>query len=133
MRKITLLFLIALVVLGSCKKSGSGGNTTSEVQLQIALDPDPGTAIAYAPTGQYSFNVKVTSSLPTSGVMVALKTVKDSDNSTLDSKSVQATTTTIPLTTGDVLAGVTYTVTVTVVSNSKSSNTATKSFKLTRK
>lgn len=133
MRKITLLFLVALVTLSSCKKNGGSGGSTSEVQLQIALDPDPGTAVAYASSGQYTFNVKVTSSLPSAGVTAALKTVKDSDNSTIDSKSVQSSATTISLTTGDIQAGVTYTVTVTVTSNGKSSNTASKTFKLSRK
>jgi hypothetical protein len=85
-------------------------------------------------SANYSFKVKITSKLPTAGVLLEYTTKKDSDNSILDPLTqVNSSVNSIDVTTGSLESGTLYIVTVTVKSKSQSSNTATKTFKVARK
>jgi hypothetical protein len=105
----------------------------TEQKIVITLDPDPGASTAVSMSANYSFKVKITSKLPTGGVLLEYTTKKDSDNSILDSKQVNSSINSIDVTTGSLESGTLYIVTITVKSKSQASNTATKTFKVARK
>ena len=138
MKILPIVFcLLSLLFLTTCSKKSSDITpppVNIEQKIVITLDPDPGASTAVSMSANYSFKVKITSKLPTGGVLLEYTTKKDSDNSILDPLTqVNSSVNSIDVTTGSLESGTLYIVTVSVKSKSQSSNTATKTFKVARK
>jgi hypothetical protein len=136
MKLLSIVFcLTSILFMTSCSKKSTDPTPPpdTEQKIVITLDPDPGASSAVSMSANYSFKVKITSKLPTGGVLLEYTTKKDSDNTILDSKQVNSSINNIDVTTGSLESGTLYIVTVTVKSKSQSSNTATKTFKVARK
>ncbi len=136
--KSAFLFVGLVSMLLSCSKKESTPTPPpppppAEENLVFSIDPDPGTSTGVANAENYNFAVKISSKLPTSGVRLDLTTKKESDNSTVDSKSIESSTSDISVSTGKLVVGTVYIVKVTLTSKSKSTNTASKEFKIARK
>jgi hypothetical protein len=138
MKLLSIVFcLTSTLFMTSCSKKSTNPTpppVETEQKIVITLDPDPGASSAVSMSANYSFKVKITSKLPTGGVLLEYTTKKDSDNSILDPLTqVNSSVNTIDVTTGSLESSTLYIVTVTVKSKSQSSNTATKTFKVARK
>ena len=138
MKLLSIIFcLTSTLFITSCSKKSTNPTpppVDTEQKIVITLDPDPGASTAVSLSANYSFKVKITSKLPTAGVLLEYTTKKDSDNSILDPLTqVNSSVNSIDVTTGSLESGTLYIVTVTVKSKSQSSNTATKTFKVARK
>jgi hypothetical protein len=140
MKKGLLAFIMSAVVLMACSKSGDSPaptpnppTPTPEATIVFTIDPDPGTGIYASLGASQSMTVNISSTLPSAGVTVDVKTTKDSDGSTVSSSSVASTTAKNTISIDNLVSGVLCTTTVTVTSKSKSDNNATKSFKIARK
>ena len=132
------IFLIVVFFLFSCSKKETTPTPPpppppTEENLVFSIDPDPGSGNAIANAENYAFSVKVSSKMPSLGVKLDLATKKESDNTSVDSKSIESSTADIPVTTGKLVVGTVYIVKVTVTSKSKSTNSAIKEFKVARK
>ena len=133
---IYIIFICFAILLGACSK---GSDPTPvpppvvEETMAFTLNPDPGASVLVALGASQDFAVTVTSKLPTGGVKVALKLVKDSDGTTVFSQSLTSTVSNFTATYTSMVSGVVYTATNTVTSATTSTNTTTKTFKMTRK
>jgi hypothetical protein len=140
-RSVVLLFFFALAIT-ACSKSGSGGGggggtPTAEENLVIAIDPDPGSSTTPVKTTgpTYNFNILIQSAMPPQGVDVKVKFTRDLNGSIISPNdyTFNPVTSSIPVTLSNIPVGEVGTVTITVTSKSKPSNTVTKTFKLVRK
>jgi hypothetical protein len=135
--KLTAVLLFILFQY-SCGKSGGGDDnpTPPEENLVITLDPDPGstTTPVRVSSATYTLNVVIQSAMPPQGVDVKWDYKKDSDGSIISqSTASSATNKTIPVTITNLPQNEQGTVTITVTSKTKATNTASKTFKLVRK
>ena len=110
MKFFSITFSITfLLLLTSCSKKSTdppAPPVDTDQKLVITLDPDPGAATAVAMAANYSFKVKITSKMPTGGVLLEYTTKKDSDNSILDPLTqVNSSTNSIDVTTGSLESG----------------------------
>lgn len=136
LKKINLLAFILPLLIISCSKGGGGGDNPpppAEENLVIAIDPDPGASIAKAVGANYDFKLKINSKMPNQGVEGTVEFRKELDNSLISSQNISGTTSPINITISSIAFNEVGVVTVNVKSKSKPSNTANKSFKLTRK
>ena len=140
MKKSLLAFITSAVVFMACSKSGDSPaptptppTPTPEATIVYTVDPDPGTGIFAALGASQSMTVNISSTIPSAGVTVDVKTTKDSDGSTVSSSSVASTTAKNIISIDNLTAGVLCTTTITVTSKSKADNNAAKSFKIARK
>ena len=136
--KVGLILVATAFFLFSCSKKETPTPTPpppppTEENIVFSVDPDPGAGNAIANAENYGFTIKVSSKMPTLGVKVDLSTKKESDNTMVDSKSIESSTADIPVITGKLVVGTVYIVKVTVTSKSKSTNTVSKEFKVARK
>lgn len=140
---------IVAFMLVSCSKSSGGGSTPTpptppvppvpevEENIVFSFDPDPGASTVSATAGTYKIKVNISSKLPSSGVKIQVTTKKDADNSNLE--PVQSITSTVASTeitigaTTPIAQGTLYNVAVVVESVKTSTNSSTKSFKISRK
>ena len=139
MKKGLFAFIMSAVVLIACSKGDSPAPTpnpptpTPEATIVFTIDPDPGTGIFASLGASQSMTVNISSTIPSAGVTVDVKTTKDSDGSTVSSSSVASTTAKNTISIDNLVSGVLCTTTVTVTSKSKADNNAAKSFKIARK
>ena len=139
MKKGLFVFIMSAVVLIACSKGDSPAPTpnpptpTPEATIVFTIDPDPGTGIFASLGASQSMTVNISSTIPSAGVTVDVKTTKDSDGSTVSSSSVASTTAKNTISIDNLVSGVLCTTTVTVTSKSKADNNASKSFKIARK
>ena len=138
MKKGLISFVFASVVLMACSKSGDSPAPTPpaptpEANIVFTIDPDPGTAIYASLGASQSMAVNISSTIPSAGVTIDVKTTKDSDGSTVSSSSVASTTAKNTVSIDNLSSGVLCTTTITITSKSKSDNNASKSFKIARK
>lgn len=140
MKKGLFAFIMSAVVLMACSKSGDSPaptptppTPTPEATIVFTIDPDPGTGIYASLGASQSMTVNISSTIPSAGVTVDVKTTKDSDGSTVSSSSVASTTAKNTISIDNLVSGVLCTTTVTVTSKSKADNNAAKSFKIARK
>ncbi|ANE51630.1 hypothetical protein [Flavisolibacter tropicus] len=110
-----------------------GGDDLGEQNLVVALDPDAGSAIARALGTTYDFKVLVLSKMPPQGVTVNVVYRQDLDNAVVFSQNYTTTTSPQHVTITNIPFNEVGTVTITVASKSRPSNTVTKTFKLVRK
>ncbi len=138
MKKIPLIvgfcLLVSLSFMACSKKSGGGGGgTVTEENLVINVDPNPGSTTAQSLGATYDFRVVISSKVPSSGVKVDVVCTRDSDQAVVSSQTLNSSSSPINASVTPLVSGVLCTVKVTVTSNSKPTNTATLSFKVSRK
>jgi uncharacterized protein YcfL len=138
MKKGLISFVFASVVLMACSKSGDSPAPTPpaptpEASIVFTIDPDPGTSIYASLGASQSMSVNISSTIPSAGVTIDVKTTKDSDGSTVSSSSIASTTAKNTVSIDNLSSGVLCTTTITITSKSKSDNNASKSFKIARK
>ena len=104
-----------------------------EENILFSLDPDPGTTTAQALSGTYSFKVILSSKMPSTGISIDITTKTDPAGALLESKNIKSTVASNDISTGPLVAGTLYSVTVAVTSQKTASNTLTKTFKVARK
>jgi hypothetical protein len=134
--KLGIFFIVVLSLFACSKKetpTPPPPPPPTEENLVFSINPDPGTGNAIANSENYSFSVKISSKMPSSGVKLDINTKKESDNAVIENKSIESSTADIPISTGKLVVGTVYIVKVTVTSKSKSTNTASKEFKVARK
>ncbi len=137
MKKIPLIvgfcLLAGLSFITCTKKPGGGGGTVTEENLVINVDPNPGSTTAQSLGATYDFRVVISSKMPASGVKVDVVSTRDSDQAVVSSQTLTGSSSPINASVTPLVSGVLCTVRVTVTSNSKPTNTATLSFKVSRK
>ena len=147
MRKYKILLVALPFMLMACSKGGDSPAPVTppvvivpEVDIAFKVEIPVGTDIVDynkiygAIGGAQEINVNVTSTLPKDGVTIDVKVTKDSDNSSVFNKNISSTTAaTNAIAINSLSPGVLSTATVVVTSKSKSTNTATKTFKIAAK
>jgi hypothetical protein len=148
MRKYKILLLALPFLIMACSKGGDSPTPTPptpppvvivEADIAFKVEIPVSTEIDYtkiygAIGGAQEINVNVTSTLPKDGVTIDVKVTKDSDNSSIFNKNISSTTAaTNAIAINSLSPGVLSTATVVVTSKSKSTNTATKTFKIAAK
>ena len=147
MRKYKILLVALPFLLMACSKGGDSPAPVTppvvivpEVDIAFKVEIPVGTDVDYtkiygAIGATQAINVNITSALPTDGVTIDVKVTKDAaDNAVIftnnfTSKTAASNTITI----NSLSPGVLSTVTVVVTSKNKSTNTATKTFKIAGK
>jgi len=147
MRNYKLLLVALPLMFMACSKGGDSSTPTptpppvvvTEADITFKVEIPANTEIDYtkiygAIGGTQAINVNVTSALPKDGVTIDVKVTKDVDNTSVftDNKS-STTAATNAVTISSLTPGVLCTATVVVTSKTKSTNTATKTFKITAK
>jgi hypothetical protein len=144
--RLIVFSLFVILMSAACGKgsggSGGGGVTPTpptppvetEENLVFTYDIDPGANIYAALGATQEVKITVTSKMPTAGVTTDIVVKRDSDGTTVSSSSLTAATTSpITGTISNLATNVVCTATITLKSVSKTSNTATKTFKIARK
>jgi hypothetical protein len=143
--RIFKILLVALpFMLMACSKGGDSPTPTTpvvvapEADIAFQVEIPASTEIDYkkiygAIGGSQDINVKVTSALPANGVTIDVKVTKDADNATVFNKSFSSPTVSYAININSLSPGVLSTVTVIVTSKTKTTNTATKTFKIAAK
>ena len=146
--RIFKILLVALpFMLMACSKGGDSPTPTPppvvvvpEADIAFKVEIPASTEIVYtkiygAIGGSQAINVNITSTLPTDGVTIDVKVTKDAaDNAVIFTNNFTSkTAATNSITINSLSPGVLSTVTVVVTSKNKSTNTATKTFKIAGK
>jgi len=137
-KKINFFVFILILPLFIISCSRGGGDNPpptppAEENLSIAIDPDPGSAIAKALGASYDFKLLINSKMPAQGVEGTVVFKKEIDNSIISSQNISGTTSPINITISNIALNEVGIVTIDVKSKSKPTNTASKTFKLARK
>ena len=137
-----LLIAIPFFLL-SCSKGGDSPTPTpptpppvtpTEVALAFTVNVDPGAGNILGVVGtSQPIIVKVSSTLPSTGVTVGVTVLKDSDNTTVFNNSISSTTADNTITIAGLTPGALCTATVVVTSKSTATNTKAITFKLAAK
>ena len=146
MRNYKILLVAAPLFLFACSKGGDSPTPTpppvvvvAEADIAFKVEIPASTEIDYtkiygAVGGSQDINVNVTSALPKDGVTIDVKVTKDADNTAVFNKNISSTTAASnAISISSLSPGVLSTATVVVTSKSKSTNTATKTFKIAAK
>jgi len=146
MRNYKFLLLAAPFVLFACSKGGDSPAPTpppvvvvAEADIAFKVEIPVGTDVDYnkiygAIGGSQAINVNVTSALPADGVTIDVKVTKDVDNTAVFTNNITSkTAASNSITINSLSPGVLSTATVVVTSKTKSTNTATKTFKIAAK
>jgi hypothetical protein len=146
MRNYKFLLLAAPFVLFACSKGGDSPAPTpppvvvvAEADIAFKVEIPVSTEIDYtkiygAIGGTQAINVNVTSALPADGVTIDVKVTKDVDNTAVFTNNITSkTAASNSITINSLSPGVLSTATVVVTSKTKSTNTATKTFKIAAK
>ena len=146
--RIFKILLVALpLMLMACSKGGDSPTPTPppvvvvpEADIAFKVEIPASTEIVYtkiygAIGGSQAINVNITSTLPTDGVTIDVKVTKDAaDNAVIFTNNFTSkTAASNSITINSLSPGVLSTVTVVVTSKNKSTNTATKTFKIAGK
>ena len=127
---ILLIFSLALFSLG-CKKSPP--SPAQEENLVIDLDPTVGSTIIKSMGTSYDFTLRITSKMPSQGVSIKTTVTRESDNLIVYSQTSQTSTTNTALGINNLPFNEVTNVVIEVVSKTKATNTASKTFKLVKK
>ena len=146
--RIFKILLVALpFMLMACSKGGDSPTPTPppvvvvpEADIAFKVEIPASIEIDYKKTygaigGSQAINVNITSTLPTDGVTIDVKVTKDAaDNAVIFTNNFTSkTAASNSITINSLSPGVLSTVTVVVTSKNKSTNTATKTFKIAGK
>jgi hypothetical protein len=125
---VTILIIALIPFLWGC----GGGKNTAEPTLAVTTTPASGSTQAPA-VGPFNLNVTITSPIPAKGVTIAITAAPDGSATNFFTKTQSTTATSNDFTiTGQEVANVNV-VSITVTSNSKSSNTWTGSYRYSAK
>ena len=146
MKYFKLVLLFVPIMFYACSKGGDSPTPTPppvvvvvEADIAFKVEIPASTEIDYtkiygAIGGTQAINVNVTSALPKDGVTIDVKVTKDADNSSVFANNISSSTAgTNAINITSLSPGVLSTVTVVVTSKTKTSNTATKTFKIAAK
>jgi Flp pilus assembly protein TadG len=132
--RLTMLGLISgLFMMGALLTScGGGGGGTAEAALAVTITPNNGSTQAASP-GPFTCTVQVTSTMPPKGVTITVTAEVDGTSTAYYTSSVNNSqvTNTFNITNTPTLQ--TCVVNVSVVSNTKSTNTWTGSYRYSAK
>jgi hypothetical protein len=142
--RLLVFSLFVIIVSAACSKGGGTGGgvtptppptpTPTEEDIVFTYDIDPGSNIYAALGATQDVKITVTSKMPGSGVTTDIVVKKDSDGSTVSSSTLAASSS-VPITgtISNLATNVVCTATITLKSVTKTTNTATKTFKIARK
>jgi hypothetical protein len=143
--RLLVFSLFVIIVSAACSKGGGTGGggvtptppptpTPTEEDIVFTYDIDPGANIYAALGATQDVKITVTSKMPGSGVTTDIVVKKDSDGSTVSSSTLAASSS-VPITgtISNLATNVVCTATITLKSVTKTTNTATKTFKIARK
>ena len=147
MKNYKILLVAISFMFMACSKGGDSPTPTPppvvvvpEVDIAFKVEIPATTEIDYtkiygAIGGTQAINVNITSTLPKDGVTIDVKVTKDAaDNAVIFTNNFTSkTAATNSITINSLSPGVLSTVTVVVTSKNKSTNTATKTFKIAGK
>ena len=147
MKYFKLVLLFVPIVFYACSKGGDSPTPTPtpppvvivEADIAFKVEIPASTEVDYtkiygAIGGTQAINVNVTSALPKDGVTIDVKVTKDADNTSVFTNNISSSTAgTNAINITSLSPGVLSTVTVVVTSKTKTSNTATKTFKIAAK
>jgi hypothetical protein len=125
---LAILVIVLVPMLWGC----GGGKSTPEPSLTVTMNPANGTVEAPS-LAPFKLNVTITSTMPAAGVTISVIATKDGSATTFFSDSKSTSTASNDFTITGQALGDLNAVTVTVKSNSKSSNTWTGGYKFTQK
>jgi hypothetical protein len=145
MRNYKILLVALPFMLIACSKGGDSptppppvvivpeADIAFKVEIPVSTEIDY-TKIYGAIGGAQAINVNVTSALPADGVTIDVKVTKDVDNTSVFTNNITSkTAASNAITINSLSPGVLSTATVIVTSKTKSTNTATKTFKIAAK
>jgi len=146
MKNYKILLVALPFMLLACSKGGDSPTPTPppvvvvaeadiafKVEIPVSIEIDY-TKIYGAVGGSQAINVNITSALPKDGVTIDVKVTKDIDNTSVFTNNISSTTAASnAFTISSLSPGVLSTATVVVTSKTKTSNTATKTFKIAAK
>jgi len=145
MRNYKILLVALPFMLIACSKGGDSptppppvvivpeADIAFKVEIPVSTEIDY-TKIYGAIGGTQAINVNVTSALPADGVTIDVKVTKDVDNTSVFTNNITSkTAASNAITINSLSPGVLSTATVIVTSKTKSTNTATKTFKIAAK
>jgi hypothetical protein len=148
MKNYKILLVALPFMLLACSKGGDSTPTptptptpvvVNEADITFKVEIPASTEIDYtkiygAIGGSQAINVNITSALPKDGVTIDVKVTKDVDNTSVFTNNISSTTAASnAFTISSLSPGVLSTATVVVTSKTKTSNTATKTFKIAAK
>ncbi len=145
MKNYKILLVALPFMLIACSKGGDSptppppvvivpeADIAFKVEIPVSTEIDY-TKIYGAIGGAQAINVNVTSALPADGVTIDVKVTKDVDNTSVFTNNITSkTAASNAITINSLSPGVLSTATVVVTSKTKSTNTATKTFKIAAK
>ncbi|MEY4049610.1 MAG: hypothetical protein RL262_444 [Bacteroidota bacterium] len=145
MKNYKILLVAIPFMFMACSKGGDSPTPTPPpvvvvpetdlaFKVEIASTEIDYTKIYGAIGGSQAINVNITSTLPKDGVTIDVKVTKDADNTAVFNNNITSTTAASnAITISSLSPGVLSTATVVVTSKTKSTNTATKTFKIAAK
>jgi hypothetical protein len=145
MKNYKILLVAISFMFMACSKGGDSPTPTPPpvvvvpetdlaFKVEIASTEIDYTKIYGAIGGSQAINVNITSTLPKDGVTIDVKVTKDADNTAVFNNNITSTTAASnAITISSLSPGVLSTATVVVTSKTKSTNTATKTFKIAAK
>ncbi|MFT3826012.1 MAG: hypothetical protein QM731_18975 [Chitinophagaceae bacterium] len=135
MRKITLICITALLVLGlsKCGKSGGGSSSCSETAMTVTTSPAIGTVDPPAPGPNFPLQVNITANLPSAGATVVVTAKPESTGTAFFTETRVVTAANNTFTITNTPASTSCIVTVTVTSKSCASNTFSGTYRYSRK
>jgi len=143
MRNFKIILVALPFILMACSKGGDSTPTPppvvvvpeADIAFKVEITPDTEIDYSYpygAQGGVQDIIVKITSALPKDGVTIDVKVTKDADNTTVFNKNITSTTASNIIKISGLLTEKS-TATVLVTSKTKTSNAATKTFKISAK
>lgn len=138
MKRMKYLLVAIPFILSSCSKGGETTTTPpvtpteSSIAFSVNVDPGAGNILGVVGTSQ-AIIVKVSSTIPTTGVTVAVTVTKDADNSNVFTNSISSLTADNTINITGLTPGALSTAMVVVTSKATASNTKSLSFKLAAK
>jgi hypothetical protein len=140
MKYLKMLIMVFPFILISCSKGGNStptptpNPTPTETPVAFTVNVDPGAGNILAVIGSSQLiGVKVSSTIPSAGVTIAVTVTKDTDNSSVFSTSNSSVAADNNFTITGLTPGSLCTASVIVTSKSNSTNSKTISFKLAAK
>jgi len=148
MKNYKILLVALPFMILACSKGGDSTPTptptptpvvVNEADITFKVEIPASTEIDYtkiygAIGGSQAINVNITSALPKDGVTIDVKVTKDLDNTSVFTNNISSTTAASnAFTISSLSPGVLSTATIVVTSKTKTSNTATKTFKIAAK
>jgi hypothetical protein len=125
---------LGFLLVCSAVACGKGGGSTPEATLAVTTTPASGSTQAAAPGPTFALNVTVTSTLPPKGVTIAISAYVDGQsNSPFFTNSASSTSASNNYTITGTPSQETCVVSITVTSNTSSSNTWTGSYRYSMK